>query len=29
MSYMKIRKEVTKRGGQELENWIFTFYFLN
>ena len=29
MSYMKIRKEVTKRGGQELENRIFNLYFFN
>ena len=29
MSYMKIRKEVTKQAGQELENYFFNFYFLN
>ena len=29
MSYMKILKEVTKRGGQELKNRFFNFYFLN
>ena len=29
MSYMKICKDVIERGGQELENWYFNFYFLN
>ena len=29
MSYMKIRKKVTKQEGQEMENWFFNFNFFN